>query len=155
MSPISDSLYPHMMRSRNFKLIKKTLAIFMPLILLGCGVLFFFAEPICVLVYGGGYRESALALRALLPSLIFTFPNYILGFPTLSAMGLAKYVNLTTILGTVFHVLGLVLLFATHHLTMVTLCLLTGCTELLVLVFRLVIIWKNRRLMRSEEEEAK
>ena len=59
--------------------------------------------------------------------------------------------NLTTILGTVFHVLGLAALFATHSLTMVTLCLLTGCTELLVLAIRVVIIWKNRRLLRQEE----
>ena len=151
MSPISDSLYPHMMRSRNFKLIKKTLVIFMPLILLCSAILFVFAQPICVLVFGSGYTESALALRALLPSIIFTFPNYILGVPTLGAIGLAQYVNLTTILGTVFHVLGLAALFATHSLTMVTLCLLTGCTELLVLAIRVVIIWKNRRLLRQEE----
>ena len=48
-------------------------------------------------------------------------------------------------------VLGLAALFATHSLTMVTLCLLTGCTELLVLAIRVVIIWKNRRLLRQEE----
>lgn len=151
MSPISDSLYPHMMRNRNFGLIKKALLIFMPLILVCCAILFFFAEPICVLVFGNGYADSAVALRALLPSIIFTFPNYILGFPTLSAMGLAKYVNLTTIIGTVFHVLGLALLFITQSLTMVTLCLLTGCTELLILLCRILIIWKNRRLMRQGE----
>ena len=32
-----------------------------------------------------------------------------------------------------------------------TLFLLTGCTELLVLAIRVVIIWKNRRLLRQEE----
>lgn len=153
MSPISDSLYPHMTRHRNFKLIKKTLLIFMPLLTLACAVLFFLAEPICVLIFGEGYRESAVPLRALLPSIFFTFPNYILGFPTMGAMGLAKCVNFTTILGTVFHVAGLGVLLFTGNLTIVPLCLLTGCTEFMVLVSRVIIILKNRRLMKPEEEK--
>lgn len=153
MSPISDSLYPHMMKNRNFKLIKKTLLIFMPLVILCCGILYAFAEPICTLIFGAGYAESAVPLRALLPSLIFTFPNYILGFPTMSAMGLAKYVNLTTIIGTVFHVAGLAVLFGTGSLTIVSLCLLTGGTELAVLLCRIAIIVKNRALMRPEAEK--
>ena len=43
MSPIADSLYPHMMKHRNFGLIKKAMLLVYPVILLGCAIVFIFA----------------------------------------------------------------------------------------------------------------
>lgn len=154
LSPISDSLYPHMVKHRNFRLIRKALLIFMPLILSGSAVVFFLAEPICVLLYGEGYADSAVALRALLPALIVTLPNYLLGFPTMSAMGIPKLVNLTTILGTVFHILCLAVLLLTGSFSLVSLCLLTGCTETFILLCRIFLIWKNREKMKADTSGA-
>ena len=45
MSPIADSLYPHMMKHRNFRLIKKAMLLVYPIILVGCAIVFIFAEP--------------------------------------------------------------------------------------------------------------
>lgn len=154
MTPISDSLYPHMVKHRDFKLIRKALLFFMPIIIVGCVGVFFLAEPICVLLYGPAYAESAVPLRALLPALLVTLPSYLLGFPTMSPMGLAKYANYTTIVGTVFHVVGLVVLVAVGGLHMVSLCLLTGATETVILLCRIGIIWKNRHLMKAEPASA-
>ena len=151
MNPISDSLYPHMIKHRNFKLIKRTLLIFMPLIALGCGVLFVFAEPICIGFFGDDFGASILPLRALLPVVLFTLPNYVLGFPTLGAMGLAKYANLSTVFGTVIHLINLGIAFFTGHLDVLTLCLLTSLTEFLILLFRVVVIFLNRNRLRPEE----
>lgn len=153
ISPISDSLYPHMMKNRNFKLIKKTLLIFMPIITLGCAVVFVFAEPICTAFFGPDFAQSVTPLRALLPVVVFTLPNYILGFPTLGAMGLAKYANISTVFCTVIHLINLAIAFATGHLDILTLCILTSFTEFLVLMFRVVVIFINRKKLRPEENE--
>lgn len=34
--PITEGIYPQMVRSRGFKLIKKVMLIFMPLVFIGC-----------------------------------------------------------------------------------------------------------------------
>ena len=46
MSPIADSLYPHIMKNRNFAIVKKALVLVYPVILLGCALVFIFAEPL-------------------------------------------------------------------------------------------------------------
>lgn len=147
MSPISDSLYPHMMKHKNFSLIKKAMLIVYPVILLGCAVVFLFAEPLLVFWLGAEGSQVVLPLRLLIPVAVFSFPNYVLGYPTLGAMGLAKYANIAVVFGTAVYLLGALLLWFTVGINLVTLCLLTSVTEGSILAFRLVVIVKNRKLM--------
>ena len=147
MSPIADSLYPHMMKHKNFSLIKKAMLIVYPVILLGCAVVFLFAEPLLVFWLGAEGSQVVLPLRLLIPVAVFSFPNYVLGYPTLGAMGLAKYANIAVVFGTAVSLLGALLLWFTVGINLVTLCLLTSVTEGSILAFRLVVIVKNRKLM--------
>ena len=147
MSPIADSLYPHMMKHKNFSLIKKAMLIVYPVILLGCAVVFIFAEPLLVFWLGAEGSQVVLPLRLLIPVAVFSFPNYVLGYPTLGAMGLAKYANIAVVFGTAVYLLGALLLWFTVGINLVTLCLLTSMTEGSILAFRLVVIVKNRKLM--------
>lgn len=147
MSPIADSLYPHMMKHKNFCLIKKAMLIVYPVILLGCAVVFLFAEPLLVFWLGAEGSQVVLPLRLLIPVAVFSFPNYVLGYPTLGAMGLAKYANIAVVFGTAVYLLGALLLWFTVGINLVTLCLLTSVTEGSILAFRLVVIVKNRKLM--------
>ena len=150
MSPISDSMYPYMVKNRDFRLVKKTLKLLMPLILVGCIVVGIFAEPLCVLFFGAEYAESAQVLRVMLPVVVVILPSYILGFPTLSPMGLAKHANYSTIVGSVFYVGAMVALFATGHVTMVTLGLLTSATEILIFLYRFIVVWHYRDRMNPK-----
>lgn len=147
MSPIADSLYPHMMKHKNFSLIKKAMLIVYPVILLGCAVVFLFAEPLLVFWLGAEGSQVVLPLRLLIPVAVFSFPNYVLGYPTLGAMGLAKYANIAVVFGTAVYLLGALLLWFTVGINLVTLCLLTSVTEGSILAFRLVVIVKNWKLM--------
>lgn len=122
MSPIADSLYPHMMKHKNFSLIKKAMLIVYPVILLGCAVVFLFAEPLLVFWLGAEGSQVVLPLRLLIPVAVFSFPNYVLGYPTLGAMGLAKYANIAVVFGTAVYLLGALLLWFTVGINLVTLC---------------------------------
>lgn len=155
VSPIADSLYPHMMKHRNFKIIKKALCLIYPIILVGCAVVFIFAEPLLVLWLGETGSQVVLPLRLLIPVAVVTFPNYVLGYPTLGAMGLAKYANISVIFGTGVYLLGAGIAYITGGINLITLCVLTSATEGAILAFRLVIIFKNRHLMKPEEAEKK
>lgn len=155
MSPIADSLYPHMMRHRNFQIIKKAMLLIYPIILAGCAVVFLFAEPILVLWLGEEGREVVTPLRLLIPVAVCAFPNYVLGYPTLGAMGLAKYANISVVCGTAVYLLGTAAAYFTVGINLISLCVLTSVTEFSILIFRLTVIVKNRRLMRPEAAEKK
>lgn len=152
MSPISDSMYPYMVKNRDFKLVKKTLSLLMPLIILGCVVVWIFARPLCIWFLGAEYGDAADVLRVMLPVVAVILPSYILGFPTLSPMGLAKHANYSTIVGSVFYVCAILALFVTDHVTMISLGVLTSATEILIFLYRVVVVYRYRDRMKPQKE---
>lgn len=152
LSPISDSLYPYMARNRDFKMVKKVLLLTMPFITVFCVVCFIWAEPLCILFLGQEYGPAGTVLRAMLPVGIVTLPNYVLGFPTLGAMGLSKYANYSVIFGSVLHVCNLLILHFTGNMNMLTLAILVSVAECAILAFRIVVIVRNRDRMRPKED---
>ena len=152
LSPISDSLYPYMARNRDFKLVKKLLLTAMPMITVFCAGCFIWAEPLCILVFGEEYGPAGQVLRAMLPVGIIVLPNYVLGFPTLGAMGLSKYANYSVIFGSVLHLCNLMILWFTGQMNMVTLAAMVSVAELSILVFRIVVIVRNRDRMEAGKE---
>ena len=153
LSPISDSMYPYMTKNKDFKLVWKILKIIMPVIIGGCAIVFIFARPLCEIVFGAGYGDAAPVLRVMLPVVIVILPSYILGFPTLSAMGLSKYANYSVVFGSALHVFNLLVLYFTGNMNMVTLGALVSVAEIAILLFRIVVIWKNRALLHVEQED--
>lgn len=142
LSPIADSLYPYMIKNHDYRIVKILLAIFEPLIIIACITLFIFAEPLCVWFFGDEYRNSAYALRSLLPIVIFTFPNYILGFPVLGSMGQSKHANYSIIFASSIHIINLIVLYFSGHLNMITLGIAASVAEGLILLYRSIIIVK-------------
>lgn len=152
-SPIADSLYPHMVKNKDFKLVKKILVILMPIILFGCVFVWIFAEPLCALLLGEDFRLSGDILRLLMPIVAITLPSYIFGFPVLSPMGLAKYANISTIVGSIVQVVNLLILFLFGVLNVKTICIATCITETVVLSFRVIVVFRNRCLLKFHSNE--
>lgn len=151
LSPISDSLYPYMAKNRDFKLVKKVLLLTMPFIIAFCVCCFIWAEPLCRILLGEEYGPAGAVLRAMLPVGVITLPNYILGFPTLGAMGLNKYANYSVIFGSAVQAVNLLILYFSGHMNMVTLALLVSLAEASILIFRICVIWKHRDKLRPKE----
>ena len=151
LSPIADSMYPYMAKNKDFKLVKKVLLVFEPVIFLFCAVVFIFAEPLCGWFFGADFAQAGLVLRAMLPVGVIVLPSYILGFPTLTAMGISKHANYSTIVGSVFHITVLSILFFTDNLGMISLAASVSVTEAVILLYRIIVIIKNRHLMSNTE----
>ncbi|MBV1681864.1 oligosaccharide flippase family protein [Eubacterium callanderi] len=148
LTPISDSVYPYMVKNKDFKLIKKLLKIFMPIICIGTVITFIFAREICIIIFGPEFSESGNILRALLPLAIITLPNYLFGFPTLSAMGLAKEANRSIYFSTTIHLINLGVFYFCGWLNVYTLAILSSVADGLCLLYRLFIVWKNKDLIK-------
>ncbi len=152
MSPVADSLYPHMMKHRNFQIIKKAMLFVYPVILAGCAFVFVFAQPILTLWLGPEGKDVVAPLRLMIPVAVFCFPNYVLGYPTLGAMGLAKYANISVGFGTLVYLLGAGAAYFWFGINWVSLCLLSSITEFSILAFRVVVIAANRDRLRQRPE---
>lgn len=153
LSPISDSLYPYMIKNKDFKLVKKVIGFFEPIIILGCLVVGIFSKPLCIFVFGKDYAGVAPVLCAMLPAVCAILPSFILGFPTLGAMGLSNYANISIIAGTITHIVGLTILFFTHNVGAVTLAAMTSVSEWAILIFRAVVVYQNRDRFNKEGAE--
>ncbi|WP_137657376.1 oligosaccharide flippase family protein [Listeria newyorkensis] len=150
-SPLADSLYPYMVKNRDFRLLKKIIFIIMPPVILGCIVLGVYANEFMALFLGPAFYDAGAVLRLLLPIVAITPLVYMLGFPTLSPMGLAKHANLSTIVSAVVQLIGLTILFLTGLFTVQTLCIITVFSQFTVLIYRVIIVWKNRHIFTQKE----
>ncbi len=153
-SPIADSLYPYMVKNKNYKLIKKIMLVLMPVIFAGCVILWIFAEPFCVLFLGKEYAASAEIFRVFIPVILITLPNYIFGFPILSPMGLAKYANISVVVGAVIHAVQLLILFISGTMDAKTVGIATCITEVVILLFRITVVLihnkKNKKIQNND-----
>lgn len=155
ISPVSDSLYPYMVKNKNFKMVKKVLLLLEPVIVAGCIVVFIFAEPICGLVFGKEFVGTAPVLQAFVPVVAIILPSYILGFPTLGAMGLSKYANYSIFFGMSIHILGLLMLTLKSNISAVSLATMTSVSEISIMLFRLIVVVKNKNKFKEYQKNAK
>lgn len=139
-SPISDSLYPYLIRNKNFKLVRTILFIAMPIIVIGAVILYIYAPEICIFVFGRDYEAAMLPLRCLVPVMIFVLPSYILGFPMMTPLGIARYANLSILFGAIVQIVSLLILWMSDMLNLVSVCIATSITEACVLLFRLIVV---------------
>lgn len=149
LSPLIDSLYPHMVRNKDFRLIKRVLLLFIPVIALVSAIVWLYAYDICVLIFGEDFRGAGEYLRWLIPTALIAFPSMVLGYPTLSPMGLAKFANFSVVAGSILQIIQLVTLFAMGALSVVTVCIATIFTEVLVLSMRGAVVLKNKHLLKD------
>ena len=151
LQPISDSLYPYMVKHHDYRLVKKVLLILEPIIFVFCTVMFLIAPQFCELFFGEGYAPAGKVLRVMLPTAVVLLPSYICGFPMLSSMGLAKHANYSTVFGSVIHLINLAILYFTGNMNMITLGAAMSVAEILILCYRLAVIWRHRDLLRKGE----
>lgn len=149
--PVSDSIYPYMVRKKNFKLIKLIILISSPIIIAGTAFLFINAEWIIRIFCGNdtGFSAAVPIFRAMLPMIVITLPIYLLGYPTLGAMNMMKEANITVMFAAVYHIIGLFVLHLFGALRPVPVSLLTCTSELVVLISRIIYVyigWREHRL---------
>ncbi|MHB9294112.1 oligosaccharide flippase family protein [Hollandina sp. SP2] len=137
LSTISDSIYPYMIKQKNYRLIKKIILMLEPVIMLVCIGLFIYAKPIITLICGNQYAGAAPVFRAMLPLIGISLPVYLFGYPVLGALGKIKAANTSVIIASGFHVAGLFVLFLAGRLNFISLALLSFCTECVVFAVRM------------------
>ena len=144
MSPIADSIYPYMVKNKNYTLVKNILLILTPIIFIGTGILYIFSDLVLLIISGEEFIKAVPLFRAMLPLIIITLPTYLLGYPILGSMGKMKEANLSVVYGSIFHILGIIVLYFTSNINMIYIINLTCITETIILIIRCYYVCKYR-----------
>lgn len=143
-TPITNGIYPSMIRTKSLGFIKKILKIFMPVVTVGCLICYFGAELILLIVGGEQYVAAIPVFRCMIPVMFFSFAAMLFGWPTLGPIGKSKETSMTTIVTAVAQVAGLMVLIAVDQFHLVYIALLRGATELLMLTLRVSVCVRFR-----------
>ena len=144
-SPISNGIYPYMIKEKSLRLIHKVLAVFMPIVAAGCVTCFFVARLALVIVGGEEYAEAYTLFRWMIPILFFSFPAQIYGWPTLGAIGLERATTASTIVAAAIQIFGLVTLILLDSFALIPLAILRGITEAILMAIRMYLVYKNKK----------
>lgn len=152
-TPISDGVYPEMIRSKDLSLIKKILKIFMPIVTLGCVALYFLAGIVLKILGGEEYLVAIPVFRILIPALFFGFPAVILGWPALGAIGKTKQTTISTFTSVIVHIVLLGVLIAVNQFTLINIAIVRSLTEAVLFGMRLYYCNKYKNLFNKQGKE--
>lgn len=144
-SPITDSLYPVMIKRRDLNMIKRMVRIVAPFLVVGCIAAYYLAEFGLTLIGGTGYSIAAPVFRRLIPVLFFSFFSLLLGWPSLGAIDKNLQTSKTTIYSVVFQIAGLIVLFLTDNFTLFSVAVLRSLTEIVLCSLRFSYVVKYRK----------
>ena len=145
-NPIANSLYPHMIRTKDIQSVKKINRIMLVLIIFGVLIVLFFSNQILSIIGGEKYTISADFLKYLLPGFVASFYSMIYGWPVLGAIDKVKETTMTTILASIIQILGLGIFILSDNFSLVTLAICSSMSEVVLWISRYLIYFKNRSL---------
>lgn len=136
--PIANSLYPHMLNSRDFGFARKLALLAAPTLAIGTAAYCLLSEQIMYVLGGNEYLGAAYVMRMLAPLLPISFYVMLIGWPVLGAMGRVRTLTLTTLVSGVFSVISMLALYLSGTLTLDIICIVRCAMEVVLLLTRVV-----------------
>lgn len=154
-TPISEGIYPEMIKTKNINIIKKVLKLLLPVVIVGCIFSYFFAETGLMILGGIEYTKAVPILRILIPVLFFGFLAIIFGWPTLGAIDKSKETTKSTIITISVNISLLIFLLITNRFTLINIAIVRTFSEFVLFITRFYFYRKYRNLFNSERQERK
>lgn len=144
-TPIANSLYPHMIKNRDFGFARKLALVALPVLVLGIVAYCALSKPIMLVLGGPEYVGGAHVMWMISPIFIFSFYGILIGWPVLGAMGHVKELTVSTLFTGIVNVVSLLALYLAGLITLDVICVVRwGCDALLLLV-RVFMLWRAAR----------
>ena len=142
--PIVQVIYPYISKSKNVKFFKKLYPGVVVLNFIGVYILWVFAPELIYLVSKEHFVESIKVFRTFLIVACIVVPSILIGYPFLAALGFKNEANYSTIVGSLFHVTILGVLYFINLINMYNIVYLLIATESIVLLYRYYAVYKNK-----------
>lgn len=149
ITPISDSLYPHMIKKRDYTLFRKVYLTGVVGWLAGCTIVFIYAPDICSLLLGENYREAGGALRILVSGTFIAFSSNLFGYNALAPIGLMRHANIALIFSLAINVATFVLLYLADALSLTSVASVVALANFSTLAYRATVFYRHRHLIEA------
>ncbi len=151
-TPISDGIYPAMIKNQDIGLIKKVIRYVMPVVFVGCIAAYFLANCAMLILGGNEYLVAVPVFRMLIPVLFFGFLSILLGWPTLGAIGKTRETTISTVFSVGIYIILLVFLLAVDSFTLRKIALVRTITEVCLFSIRLYFYRKYKYLFKGRNQ---
>jgi O-antigen/teichoic acid export membrane protein len=145
LNPVADSIYPHMINKRDYRLLKKVLVSGTIGVFVICIVASIFADNICAIILGKEYSAAGDYLRILIIGLFFAFPCMILGYPALSPVGLEKHANIAVMVSAGFSAVICTILWMLNAVSILSVCIVIASRNIVMTAYRGIALYKYGR----------
>ncbi|MBR8678968.1 oligosaccharide flippase family protein [Lactococcus lactis] len=152
LSPLNDSIYPHMVKEKDYHLLKKIFIYGGLIWIVGCTIIFIGADSICSILLGAKYSEAGKYLRIILVNTLFAFFSMFLGYPSLSPINKSLYANIALPIATIINIILCIILWLTHNISLVNILLVMSIMNIIMVIIRGGALIKFRRLIPSKKE---
>lgn len=153
LTPINDSIYPYMIKNKDYKMLKKVIVFGSIIWFFGCGLIFIEADFVCGLVLGPNYLGAGMYLRFLVINTFFGFFSLFLGYPALSPIGKANFANAALPFATIINVICCCILWFMNSITLTNIVVVMSFINLIMAIFRGLAVYRYRRLIVNNENE--
>jgi polysaccharide transporter, PST family len=143
-APLSQALYPNMLKNRNFSLLFKVMKWAVLCCLTGVLIGSVTGEQILELLFGSEFVNANSVLLIFLVTLMFTTPSTMLGYPLLGALGKVNLANKSVFLGGALQLCLLSFCYWFGYVTAFSVAICVLLVELLVFFLRAY--WGNKYL---------
>lgn len=147
-TPITDSIYPEMIKRKELKIVIRLAILMFPVLFLGTIFTYTFSDSIITLIAGIDYILAGAVMKYLSPVLFLGFYTILFGWPALGAINKTKQVTLTTISSAMFQVAGIVCLALVGSFTIVGIAFVRVLTEMILMVSRGILCIKYKRFFK-------
>lgn len=147
--PVSDSLYPHMISRKDYKLFKKIYIYGLITWLLCCIFVFIFANLICSILLGPAYESAGDYLRILLIGTFSAFSATMFGYNALAPIGLERHASIAIILSLAINIIAFSYIVISNQVNLMTVTIIVALSNVCIFAYRAAIFYKNRHLVKK------
>ncbi|WP_439294097.1 oligosaccharide flippase family protein [Lonepinella sp. BR2882] len=140
-SIIAQALYPYMARKNKINLLFRIMFSLMIPVILGTYVLSLYSDEMVVLLFGEAFLYAGELLKIFLILLCVTFFSVGIGYPGFAAVKKISWANRTVMIGAVFHLIGLLILFWLDIVNEKSVLYMVLATESIILVLRFCLLY--------------
>lgn len=145
VAPLTDALYPHMVKTQNwqlaFKIIKYAVLFSLFTVLLSL----YFSDWFFG-IFGDDFVASAEIFKILMVAFAFSLISMLIGYPVLGAMGKATFVNRSVLVGASVHFVFIAILWKMEILSGSLLALSLVLTEIVIFSYRSFYLYRSEAM---------
>lgn len=154
ISPISQSLFPHLARTKDVGILIRIVMCGLAPMVIGCYVCWIYASDILLMIFGVGFDSAADVLRVFMLCSIVTFITGNFGYPAFAIYGRLDLVNKSVYFSGITQLLILSGLYAAAAFSIENVALSILGVESIVMLFRVTAFWVLCNKTKGEQYAA-